>query len=464
MITEYIGELTHVDGDNCTVLYPVTKGQAVKDQIANVVGQAPTLTDTYAGAIDICSVNGKSEQVTTTGAQMVDVTQMIANTNDSLDISEDGYVIKAVGGTTSSYCTSRLDLDPSLFAGKVIYLKADSIVASDATVASVQLTIISESLGTIYCIIGSNALSRSVVVPTDSSEVILSVYTNTTDAVLTESNKVTVNGLMVSLAETAWEPYTGMEVSPRPNYPQEIKSVVVSKIKSTGESNQESVVTLSEAVTLRSVGDVADCIVKKNGIWGIEKNFSEAVFDGSEDELWNLDETQEIGRRYYIALSQTGTQSDLDNGVTSMNSNFQIGISGATATQPNLYTIVNGGLNMYVSLNGTETLDEFKAYISANPMTLIYRLAEPTFTALSDTDQLALNSLKSYDTVTYISTDSDIEPVMNINYGANELAALSMENRALIVENQALIDQLNKAVPYSIVIDDEAGTINFIDR
>lgn len=89
-------------------------------------------------------------------------------------------------------------------------------------------------------------------------------------------------------SEPIYEPYTGGIPSPSPDYPQEIKSVVNPTVKVTNEDGLKvQSVTLNNitlnAIPVSSGGNVtidgkqyiADRVVKKDGVFGIERNIRE---------------------------------------------------------------------------------------------------------------------------------------------------------------------------------------------
>ena len=105
------------------------------------------------------------------------------------------------------------------------------------------------------------------------------------------------------------------------------------------------------------------------------KKVKKMVFNGSES--W-FRESNKIGNRYKYYFGEKVKPSDKTIGTTSMNSNFPLGESKATWNTKNVYTIWNDEAStaLYVSLNGTETLEEFKSYLSNNNMTVLYIPAE----------------------------------------------------------------------------------------
>lgn len=127
---------------------------------------------------------------------------------------------------------------------------------------------------------------------------------------------------------------------------------------------------------------------------------------------------------------------------------------------------------------GTTDLDTFKTFLDENDVYAVYILATPVITELTNDEIVALRSLKTYHGITHIFTDNNPTGELTVSYGATELGGLALENKNLhevnealdsqleekVEENKELITAINSALPYQIVIDDTAGTINFIDR
>jgi hypothetical protein len=99
--------------------------------------------------------------------------------------------------------------------------------------------------------------------------------------VINETTNIIVNDGDIALP---YEPYTGGKPSPSPEYPQEIKSVVNPTVKVSNEDGTKSqTVTLPytlNAIPVSSGGNVtidgqqyiADRVVEKDGVFGIERN------------------------------------------------------------------------------------------------------------------------------------------------------------------------------------------------
>lgn len=117
------------------------------------------------------------------------------------------------------------------------------------------------------------------------------------------------------------------------------------------------------------------------------------------------------------------------------------------------------------------TFDDAVRFMANNNSEYFGILATPILKALTDEEILMLHQLKTNHSITHIYGSNDPAPDTRFRYGVTDVAGLSLENsnlnvvnEVLIAKNEGLLAELNTALPFKIVIDDAAGTINFIDR
>lgn len=489
-----------------------------------------TLSNSYAGGLKVIEVQGASEQDSTTGAQLFDGA-LINGYKETIDgtYAQTGGVYKTINFevlTNGIYTFS--------FSEDVMIVRFDGTQLNTTT-----------NIYTVSLEVGSHYIS----------------FRNTTNTTWNDSVEIMFNAGDTALP---WEPYTGCQASPNPSYPQEIESVVVSEIKTSGknlldvsqslngmpdedgwytvsydntagtsmfyifrqvsvsdllevsteyaivaevqeisnvklsyvsgstngsmgqfvtsvfctttgthvsinttrdsfedcasmlrttigieagaigsvkfrlsvlkdtsitadtfvyEPYQESSAILSEPITLHGIGDVKDRIINKDGVWGIERRFAEIIFDGSEDETW-VNSTSVSGRY----------------GITSVK---------MKAKGNHMCTVGNGAINTSGNLFITtsfETLDDWLIYLTENPITVTYELAEPSFESLPTVDQIALNSLKTFDIVTHVTTDSEVQPTIEVVYGTSKVGGYSLDAWNTAKRNEISMSELISAV------------------
>lgn len=178
-------------------------------------------------------IYGKSKQVTTTGAQLLDIKQATENKGKIVSTQYENYIITVRGtyaeGDTDTWRNVRILLDSAL-AGKTITASLES-AENDA----------GEPLR-IICDInykkqdGSNSWNHfgvdnptTIAIPAEATSLVCRIHIieNTIDSAEYGTYTTTVKGLMISIGDKVlpWEPYTGGKPSPSPDYPQEIESV-----------------------------------------------------------------------------------------------------------------------------------------------------------------------------------------------------------------------------------------------
>lgn len=190
------------------------------------------------------------------------------------------------------------------------------------------------------------------------------------------------------------------------------------------EPYQEKSIILSNPITLNGHNGVQDRIVRKDGVWRIERRFLIDVLDGLE--IWFKQSTNRfITSKLKGVIKPTVATSE----VPKMLCSHSIVISaGDTYRQNNGISVDSTGqICLYDTKFAEKTEEELKEYLASNPRTLLYEANEPTFEPLPTADQIALNSLVSFDGVTYLHFDSEIEPTSLVEYGTSKVGAYTLE-------------------------------------
>lgn len=212
---------------------------------------------------------GRSEQFSTTGAQLF---------NENIEIKNRGVTIKINGstvtfkGTVSDESSSRVN-----FQKKIILKPGKYTASSSNKKIFADFSVKKANDETIY--------SSHIEIDGTEEEVRVRVLFGERPSAKGDVINGTTN-IMVNEGDIAlpYEPYTGGKPSPSPEYPQEIKSVVNPIVKVTNEDGtQFETVTLPytlNAIPVESGGNVtidgqqyiADRVVEKDGVFGIERN------------------------------------------------------------------------------------------------------------------------------------------------------------------------------------------------
>lgn len=199
----------------------------------------------------------------------------------------------------------------------------------------------------------------------------------------------------------------------------------------------------------------------------IVKNVGDTIFTGKTEEKWYLSE--EYNKRFYCALPDSVPESDLTNGVYSICDTLPLLIAGGTAIAGATgYTIVAN--KIYVSVNGVNTLEDFKSWLSKNPIHLLYKLNTPQNINL---DLVTLPALPA--DYAYAWAASDIPAYMDVTYwtvagkdvsdkindaqnSANDANNKIDEQLPNIEYARSQIEILNKSIA-TLVVDENGGSL-----
>lgn len=213
-----------------------------------------------------------------------------------------------------------------------------------------------------------------------------------------------------------YEPYTGGQPSPSPEYPQEVTGV--DKILATFKGNK-STLTKSLNHTLlkplyRLSKNVYDYIDFNKG--KIIRNIGVITFDGSSDEQWQF-----ASNRAKIDISNMKSLIYNDGHVYFCDKfKYNKNVYSDTSTEDGFIT---SGVALYI-----RKYDEFSKmsknadvnkYFQSNPITVVYQLATPTEEDIPSALLTQLQALQTYYPETFINFTSTVKPFVDLEYIAD---------------------------------------------
>lgn len=234
-----------------------TETGSLKEDISNKItkfyasNQGKThLSDSDNGKIQDMMLYGRSEQAVTTGAQLLGSdTVFIRNTDDVSIPINNPYEVSWTHNTNVPIRGVYLDNVNPILANKQYTISFDARF-SDGNSHDMRCVDTDK-----ICVNGKN----SILIKIHEKNSTVSFYTRGN---ITEGLSVTISNIMLEEGSTAhdFEPYTGGQPSPSPDYPQEIKSVVNPTVKVSNEDGtQFKTVTLPytlNAIPVKSGGNV----------------------------------------------------------------------------------------------------------------------------------------------------------------------------------------------------------------
>ena len=209
-------------------LYKMRRGPNVI--IATITGRRIVLEKCAGGKLRGLILYGKSTQVTTTGAQLIDINSFQKNNSVSVKIVNNysieltSTIEKDASDSNKVYLNVLIDAD--ILVGKTITMSYDewnSNVPNEISIFGVMYNLNGK---TIYEHINSKSKIKTVTIPLDATDCRVRLFLTEGVATTVKAGTYTaiIKGLMICEGTVAksWEQYTGMQPSPSLNYPQEI--------------------------------------------------------------------------------------------------------------------------------------------------------------------------------------------------------------------------------------------------
>lgn len=145
------------------------------------------------------------------------------------------------------------------------------------------------------------------------------------------------------------------------------------------EPYQEDKLTILSPVQLEKVGDVADRLIEKNGVWGVEKNVGKDVLTGGENWIKNSD--LQFWKGFSLGVKNTNCITDTDKAV--INIDFQG--------------------NMVLTFYTPITVSEICAWLQNNNVTVKYILETPQFIPLPHSQQVKLRTFANKTNISFLT-------------------------------------------------------------
>lgn len=348
-------------------------------------------------------IKGNSTQVTTTGKNLLEPYGSFPRTsaNITFDLKEDGFHINGKCSENNSYTPIYSNtLQPGTYYVNGITGSSNS---------SYQLGVFKNDT-----IMGYATYNNFKITLSESATIKLQLYVY--------SSYGTFNDLvlpyMICKNEselTTYEPYTGGQPSPSPEYPQEVTGV--DKILATFKGNKSTLTKSLNHTLLKPLyrlgKNVYDYIDFNKG--KIVRNVGVVTFDGSDDEkIYKVSNTNINVYQFNRAINsieepEKYTKCD----------RFQTATSYSNDLLKNDNKIYTAAISCYLSFDKMNTVEKLRAYLQQNSITVYYRLATPTEEDIPSDLLTQLQALQTYYPVTFIDFTSTVKPFVDLEYIAD---------------------------------------------
>ena len=211
----------------------------------------------------------------------------------------------------------------------------------------------------------------------------------------------------------------------------------------TWEPYKESSLEQANYIGLNKIGDVYDVVANSmytrkitrkritssyefynNSSWSntkafrVENFFDDGVPVGDDGTNWKLD------ANILCAHADTVSASEISNNTTT-------GFNGVAQNQ---------GKNLFLSFSDCATVDALKTFLDNNEVYVYYELAEPVI------KPVRLGNLRTFDEVTYVEIDSELQPEIVVEYGTNEVGCNVLANSVGVGNMNAILQ--NNVLPH----------------
>lgn len=190
----------------------------------------------------------------------------------------------------------------------------------------------------------------------------------------------------------------------------------------TYEPYKETVtyIPLNEPLRSRLDGSVKDEVSLNK----VTRRFAEVVLDGTED--WYFSDSSDINYTYTSGISNAKPNSlVVCNAMCSTDLRLE---------ENNCY--INANKIPIFCSDSITSVDEFKAWLQANPITVVYELAEPIVEEIEPVD------IVTYDNVTYLTASDNAE--MEIEYPTTKVAGIASIGYSKGIKAEYETEQLKK--------------------
>ena len=413
-----------VTGDNLSML-----SDAI---VSSQSGEEIQLRDSSNRGLEGLKVYGKATQQRTTGAQLLDCySASVEGVNTSYVINKNEITVS--GTVAWSYASYNI----TDFKGQQITISGAIVGGANARVVVAYVAENDPTEKNLVFITDVGLFTKTVTIPTDATLAKIKLYANASNFTFEKANDCVYKNIMLNAGSTAlpWEPYTGGQPSPSPEYPQEIT------VSGDGGEINVSITdgNLSQSLLLSTPNGLPGIPVTSGG------NYTDA--DGQQ---WVCDEIdlatgvrrQRIGVETLTSVQMASEESPPEGrfgksnifGTKYRDASYPAVCNKATwgswaAPKDNVWIFAVSNIRLYLSppKGSGYTVETLNAYLAEqitadNPLIIYGQLATPIETPLTPEEIAAYQSLHTYQPVTNILTDTAPQAGIEVAYVADTKA------------------------------------------
>lgn len=398
------------------IKYWIIKNKKIPLHLLEIIDQTPpiTLENTLALPLENFKIHGRTTQKQLSGKNFLPTKKNYTNTINGVTITTDDEGIITINGTCTKDNTvqtlfNEFNLEQGTYYVNFIYLSGTIENNTDRT----RLHFADENWqNQVFC-----ALSTA---NENSSPIVLSNNIQYANRIIRLNNGEVFKDykFKVQITQTQsdfdYEDYCGGQASPNPDYPQPINNVsgdiTISVSDENNTNSQEVVFPLAEGQKLMEGDYLADD--------GVHHIMGQIELSGASAETWykNID----YSTNNMLAANLSGNNiPDIKSGTNKLKcSHFKY----ASPTIINSFRAIGKALVFGLDINTFTDINEWKTWLSINPLTVEYELAEETIDPYTEAQQEAYNNFKNlhgYNNITIVDAiSSDLIANVSLKYYA----------------------------------------------
>ena len=210
-----------------------------------------------------------------------------------------------------------------------------------------------------------------------------------------------------------------------------------------GEPYQSDKKDILISAPLRNVDDVQDIMYEDNGQVKVDRKLGKYTFTG--DENWQILRDEKFVKTIQFYLD---TSSFMNKNSHLLCNTFSFELTRINEDKEGISKIGGNGLNVWININRskltTQDVDGFKAWLKANPTTIVYQLATPTIELVENCIDIDLDT---YQEKTYFNILNSLPGTLDFKVPSN--IGSVVQNIAKEVNN--IWDVINNLLVPSIV-------------
>lgn len=402
-------------------------GNVVPEEVASGGGDGIAIINTMSGESPLVipdsaervnkglELGGKTEQVQTSGKQMLNE-ELLKSLSNYTSNGSDYYYYRISGlEVGKKYTISRGDVKTGKNALLGISVNQES--------TNKAKFLVYDGLGTSY----NNSSITWEQTTGEYVDILFSVaesVTSTTQERLSEFwGRISYVQLEKGATATPYEPYTGGKPSPSPEYPHEIKNSgkwnegtqkyeIVMQVKGADTELQSLTITSDRPITKW------DKLVEQGGQIGWL--YKSKIIDGFDGQSSNITRGGKQAEVQHFSVVFTDVPNGNGNGDIYVDRYRAIAMS-YTKAEFGICCNWNSGVKFFSAPNETvKTVDDFKKWLTENPLTIAYETESTEFVPLPQSEQAAIRALKTYYPTTVITADGgELDPDIKVTYTAD---------------------------------------------